>query len=91
MLDEGTLSKIDNSLNEKYDRQGYLLLAEVYDRLGFDINPYSDVWKYAFIKGKGLCLLDDDILVNRGDFINKGDFTMKKIVTTTEIVDVDFK
>lgn len=64
MTDEEWLSSIGNQLNEKYEKTGYLSLAELYDYLGSEVSPDSDVWCYAYIKGKGFCLLTSEDIVD---------------------------
>lgn len=83
MADEEWWSSIENQLNEKYEKTGYLPLAELYDYLGFEVSPDSDVWCYAYIKGKGLCLLTSEIV----DL----DCSIMKIPSYAEIASVDFE
>ena len=61
------LKEIERQLNAEYEKRGYLSLGRLYEILGFNVEPTSEVWNYAYVKGKGLCLLEDIYMVNHND------------------------
>ena len=61
----------ERQLDVEYEKRGYLSLGRLYKQLGFNVEPTSEVWNYAYIKGKGLCLLDGVYIVNQDDGIIK--------------------
>ena len=61
------LKDLKRQLDVEYEKRGYLLLGRVYQQLGFNVEPTSEVWNYAYIKGKGLCLLEGVYIVNHDD------------------------
>lgn len=65
------LKELERQLDVEYEKRGYLSLGRLYEQLGFYVEPTSDVWNYAYIKGKGLCLLEDIYMVNHDNGIIK--------------------
>ena len=61
------LKNLERQLNVEYEKRGYLSLGRLYQKLGFTVEPYSEVWNYAYIKGKGLRLLEGVYIVNHDD------------------------
>ena len=77
------LKNLERQLNVEYEKRGYLSLGRLYQQLGFNVEPTSEVWNYAYIKGKGLRLLDgvyivnhDDGTIKRFDLIESDDVTI---------------
>ena len=58
---------LERQLDVEYEMRGYLSLGRLYQQLGFNVEPTSEVWNYAYIKGKGLQLLDGTYIVNHDD------------------------
>lgn len=65
------LKELERQMNVEYEKRGYLSLGRLYEQLGINVEPTSEVWNYAYIKGKGLCLLEDVYIVNHDDGIIK--------------------
>ena len=61
------LKDLERQLNVEYEKRGYLSLGRLYQQLGINVKPTSEVWNYAYIKGKGLQLLDGAYIVNYDD------------------------
>ena len=61
------LKDLERQLNAEYEKRGYLSLGRLYEQLGVNVEPTSEVWNYAYIKGKGLCLLEGVYIVNHND------------------------
>ena len=61
------LKNLERQLDVEYEKRGYLSLGRLYQQLGFNVEPTSEVWNYAYIKGKGLCLLEGVYIVNHDD------------------------
>ena len=61
------LKDLERQLNAEYEKRGYLSLGRLYQQLGVYVEPTSEVWNYAYIKGKGLQLLDGIYVVNQDD------------------------
>ena len=61
------LKNLERQLDVEYEKRGYLSLGRLYQQLGFNVEPTSEVWNYAYIKGKGLCLLEGAYIVNHDD------------------------
>jgi len=61
------LKEIERQLNAEYEKRGYLSLGRIYEKLGINVEPTSEVWDYVYIKGKGLCLLEGTYMVNQYD------------------------
>ena len=61
------LKNLERQLDVEYEKRGYLSLGRLYQQLGVHVEPTSEVWYYAYIKGKGLCLLEGDYIVNHDD------------------------
>ena len=58
---------LERQLDVEYEMRGYLSLGRLYQQLGFNVEPTSEVWNYAYIKGKGLCLLEGTYMINQYD------------------------
>lgn len=65
------LKELERQMNVEYEKRGYLSLGRLYEQLGINVEPTSEVWNYVYIKGKGLCLLEDVYIVNHDDGIIK--------------------
>lgn len=65
------LKELERQLDVEYEKRGYLSLGRLYEQLGFNVEPTSEVWNYVYIKGKGLRLLEDVYIVNHDDGIIK--------------------
>lgn len=61
------LKDLERQLDVEYEKRGYLSLGRLYQQLGFNVEPTSEVWNYVYIKGKGLQLLDGIYVVNQDD------------------------
>ena len=61
------LKNLERQLDVEYEKRGYLSLGRLYQQLGFNVEPTSEVWNYAYIKGKGLRLLEGVYIVNQDD------------------------
>ena len=61
------LKDLERQLNAEYEKRGYLSLGRLYQRLGINIEPTSEVWNYAYIKGEGLRLLEGIYVINHDD------------------------
>ena len=61
------LKDLERQLDVEYEKRGYLSLGRLYQQLGFNVEPTSEVWDYVYIKGKGLQLLDGIYVVNQDD------------------------
>ena len=61
------LKDLERQLNAEYEKRGYLSLGRLYQQLGINVEPTSEVWYYAYIKDKGLCLLEGVYIVNHDD------------------------
>lgn len=61
------LKDLERQLNVEYEKRGYLSLGRLYQILGINVKPTSEVWNYAYIKGEGLRLLDGIYIVNHDD------------------------
>lgn len=61
------LKDLERQLDVEYEKRGYLSLGRIYEQLGINVEPTSEVWNYAYIKGKGLCRLDGFYIVNQDD------------------------
>ena len=61
------LKDLEKQLDAEYEKRGYLSLGRIYQQLGVNVEPTSEVWDYAYIKGKGLCLLEGVYIVNHDD------------------------
>lgn len=61
------LKELERQLDAEYEKRGYLSLGRLYEQLGINVEPTSEVWNYAYIKGKGLCLLEGIYMVNQDD------------------------
>ena len=61
------LKDLERQLDVEYEKRGYLSLGKLYQQLGFNVEPTSEVWDYVYIKGKGLQLLDGIYVVNQDD------------------------
>ena len=61
------LKDLERQLDVEYEKRGYLSLGRLYQQLGFYVEPTSEVWNYAYIKGKGLRLLEGIFIVNQND------------------------
>lgn len=77
------LKDLERQLNAEYEKRGYLSLGRLYQILGINVEPNSEVWDYAYIKDKGLCLLEgvyivdhDDGTIKRLDLIESDDVTI---------------
>lgn len=58
---------LERQLDAEYELRGYLSLGRLYEQLGFNVEPTSEVWNYAYIKGKGLCHLEGTYMINQYD------------------------
>ena len=65
------LKELERQLDVEYEKRGYLSLGRLYEQLGINVEPTSEVWNYVYIKGKGLCLLEDVCIVNHDNGIIK--------------------
>ena len=65
------LKDLERQLDVEYEKRGYLSLGRLYQQLGINVKPTSEVWNYAYIKGKGLCLLEGTYMSNQYDGIIK--------------------
>lgn len=65
------LKDLERQMDVEYEKRGYLSLGRLYEQLGINVEPTSEVWNYAYIKGKGLCLLEDVYIVNHDNGIIK--------------------
>jgi len=65
------LKELERQLDVEYEKRGYLSLGRLYEQLGINVEPTSEVWNYAYIKDKGLCLLEDVYIVNHDNGIIK--------------------
>ena len=77
------LKDLERQLNAEYEKRGYLSLGRLYQQLGINVEPTSEVWDYAYIKGEGLRLLEgvyivdhDDGTIKRLDLIEPDDVTI---------------
>lgn len=61
------LKDLERQLDAEYELRGYLSLGRLYEQLGINVEPTSEVWNYAYVKGKGLCLLEGIYMVNQDD------------------------
>lgn len=61
------LKDLERQLDVEYELRGYLSLGRLYEQLGFNVEPTSEVWNYAYVKGKGLCLLEGTYMINQYD------------------------
>lgn len=61
------LKDLERQLDVEYEKRGYLSLGRLYEQLGINVEPTSEVWNYAYIKGNGLCRLDGFYIVNQDD------------------------
>lgn len=61
------LKELERQMNVEYEKRGYLSLGRLYEQLGINVEPTSEVWNYVYIKGKGLCLLEDTYMINQYD------------------------
>ena len=61
------LKDLERQLDVEYEKRGYLSLGRLYQQLGINVEPTSEVWDYVYIKGKGLQLLDGIYVVNQDD------------------------
>ena len=61
------LKNLERQLDVEYEKRGYLSLGRLYQQLGVHVEPTSEVWNYAYIKGKGLCLIEGVYIVNHDD------------------------
>ena len=86
MVNDGkpdSLKDLERQLDVEYEKRGYLSLGRLYEQLGFNVEPTSEVWNYAYIKGKGLRLLEgvymvnhDNGIITRLDLIEPDDVTI---------------
>ena len=86
MVNDGkpdSLKDLERQLDVEYEKRGYLSLGRLYEQLGFYVEPTSEVWNYAYIKGKGLRLLEgvymvnhDNGIITRLDLIEPDDVTI---------------
>lgn len=65
------LKELERQLDVEYEKRGYLSLGRLYEQLGINVEPTSEVWNYVYIKGKGLRLLEDVYIVNHDNGIIK--------------------
>ena len=77
------LKDLERQLDVEYEKRGYLSLGRLYQKLGINVEPISEVWDYVYIKGKGLRLLEgvyvvdhDDGTIKRLDLIEPDDVTI---------------
>lgn len=77
------LKDLERQLDVEYEKRGYLSLGRLYQKLGINVEPTSEVWDYVYIKGKGLRLLEgvyvvdhDDGTIKRLDLIEPDDVTI---------------
>lgn len=61
------LKNLERQLDVEYEKRGYLSLGRLYQILGINVEPTSEVWNYVYIKGKDLRLLEGVYLVNHDD------------------------
>ena len=61
------LKNLERRLDVEYEKRGYLSLGRLYQQLGFYVEPTSEVWNYAYIKGKGLRRLEGVYIINHDD------------------------
>lgn len=61
------LKDLERQLDVEYEKRGYLSLGRLYQQLGINVEPTSEVWDYVYIKGEGLRLLEGVYLVNHDD------------------------
>ena len=61
------LKDLERQLNAEYEKRGYLSLGRLYQQLGVNVEPNNEVWNYAYIKDKGLCLLGGVYIVDHDD------------------------
>ena len=61
------LKDLERQLDAEYELRGYLSLGRLYEQLGINVEPTSEVWNYAYVKGKGLCLLEGIYMINQYD------------------------
>lgn len=86
MVNDGkpdSLKDLERQLDVEHEKRGYLSLGRLYEQLGFNVEPTSEVWNYAYIKGKGLRLLEgvymvnhDNGIITRLDLIEPDDVTI---------------
>lgn len=65
------LKDLERQLDVEYEKRGYLSLGRLYEQLGINVEPTSEVWNYVYIKDKGLRLLEDVYIVNHDNGIIK--------------------
>ena len=61
------LKDLERQLNAEYEKRGYFSLGRLYQQLGINVEPTSEVWDYAYIKGEGLRLLEGVYIVDHDD------------------------
>lgn len=61
------LKDLERQLDVEYEKRGYLSLGRIYQKLGFNVEPTSELWYYAYIKGEGLRLLESAYIVDHDD------------------------
>ena len=77
------LKDLERQLYVEYEKRGYLSLGRLYEQLGINVEPTSEVWDYVYIKGEGLRLLEgvymvdhDNGIITRLDLIEPDDVTI---------------